>query len=335
MKLRNVVKHCGNFSPQMLSGMIGYGREADGDQENGYVSKEGDIQLGGFLYRQAVQRAANLGSKFHALDPRAQEKLACGLAREHFNQFGSAGQEHYKHWLIRVKVFADKRGIELPDELPGESNHVYSRRVRKWISARSEKWPERRDAAGMHIVFSPDPKVWESFRAAGLDDRLVLRSILTQTMKEFSDWRRKEHGKNSSLGWVAGTHVIAKGAEKHPHIHLVILKRDEFGNEVDLSTSTLKGKAATTNSPDPLRELKRLFAKNVFKELEKVIPKEVGQSKPWQTFPRLKRFSKALRTIHRITQISSSPRSYQVGPLMRAIAMTSARLQSELTAERD
>jgi len=76
------------------------------------------------------------------------------------------------------------------------------------------------------------------------------------------------------LGWMAGSHVQASGADRHPHIHLVVLKRDADGKEVDWSVSSIKGRKGRETEPDPLKEIKRLFKKNVEKEYQKVKDRE-------------------------------------------------------------
>ncbi|MCC7518286.1 MAG: hypothetical protein IT578_03775 [Verrucomicrobiae bacterium] len=279
--MNHIVEHCGNFSPEVLQGLIGYGREQDkgrGRQNarndlphgDGYASKEADLVLGGFLQRKAAQRAAAAGRGLAELPLPERERLACQLAREHLASHGPAGHEHYQHWITRVRAYARQRQIALPSQTHRETDYQYARRLRKWTKERDESWPELRRAAGIHLVFSPDPRIWPSLRAAGRDERFCLRTILAQTMKEFSDWRRKQLGPGHTLGWVAGTHVVANGADRHPHIHVVMLKRDEAGREVNCSVANLKGHQGR-DAPDPVRELKRLFAKSVERELERTL----------------------------------------------------------------
>jgi len=139
--------------------------------------------------------------------------------------------------MVRARAFARRHAIELPARESGERGHEYFRKVRRWIKERSEnhpsqgdaslKWPELKRAAGTHLVLSPDPKIWQAIRATGLDERLFLKTVATQTMKDFSDWRRNLVGTGHVLGWVAGTHVRDNGADRHPHIHLVVMKRDD------------------------------------------------------------------------------------------------------------
>lgn len=277
--MNHIVEHCGNFSPEVLQGLIGYGREQDKGRErqntghdiphgDGYASKEADLVLGGFLQRQAAQRAARSGRSLADLPLPDRERLACQLAREHLASHGPAGHEHYQHWMKRVRAFARHRQIALPPQAHRETDYEYARRLRPWAKELGESWPELQRAAGIHLVFSPDPRIWPSLRAAGRDERFCLRTVLAQTMKEFSDWRRKQLGPGHTLGWVAGTHVAVNGADRHPHIHVVMLKRDEAGREVNCSVANLKGHQGR-DAPDPVRELKRLFAKSVERELER------------------------------------------------------------------
>lgn len=286
--MNHIVEHCGNFSPEVLQGLIGYGREQDKDRRrrnagndlphgDGYASKEADLILGGFLQRQAAQRVARSGQSLADLALPDRERLACQLAREHLASHGPAGHEHYQHWMKRVRAFARHRQITLPPQAHRETDYGYARRLRPWVKERGESWPELQRAAGIHLVFSPDPRIWPALRAAGRDERFCLRTVLAQTMKEFSDWRRKQLGPRHTLGWVAGTHVVANGADRHPHIHVVMLKRDEAGREVNCSVANLKGHQGR-NAPDPVRELKRVFAKSVERELERTL----GPSAVWE-----------------------------------------------------
>jgi len=282
--MKQIIEHCGNFSGDVLEGLIGYGREVDrgrgkknaGDTlpaGDGYATKESDICLGGFIRRQAAQRVAAMGGTYENLDVQEKERLATEIAWEHLAQFGSASREHYGHWMKRARGFAGHRCIALPAQGTRETDHQYFRRLRTWASQGHEKWPQLRPAAGVHLVFSPDPKIWPSLCAAGVDERIFLRSVVSRTMKEFSDWRRKELGPGHLLGWVAGTHVEANGANRHPHLHLVVLKRDEAGREVDLSVTSLKGHHGK-DDPDPLQELKRLFEKSIERELGRFVSRE-------------------------------------------------------------
>jgi hypothetical protein len=291
--MKPVVKNLGNFSAEVAKGLIGYSREKEGGKmvgildlpkENlnlppgdGYATKEGDILLGGFIQRRVAQEAARRNQRLVELDIQAKEDLAHQIWKEHIRQFGDVGNENYRHWLVRVRSFATKRSIQLPPKNSNETEHNYFYRLRKWIAERPDKWPKFQKAVGTHLVFSPDPKIWPSLRAAGADERHFLRCTLTQTFKDFSDWRRKLVGTDHSLGWVAGTHVHANGADRHPHIHVIILKRDEAGKEVDWSVSELKGRKGD-HDPDPLKEIKRLFAKNVQKQLELILGKEAVAS---------------------------------------------------------
>ena len=279
--MNHILEHCGNFSSEVLTGLIGYGREQKKEHGrhdaghhlpsgDGYASKEADLILGGFLQRQAAQHAARSGRALADLSLPNRERLACQLARDHLASRGTAGHEHYRHWMTRMRAFAKHRQIALPPQTHRETDYQYARRVREWSKERREAWPELRRAAGIHLVFSPDPRIWPFLRAAGRDERFCLRTMLAATMKEFSDWRRKQLGLGHTLGWVAGTHVVANGADRHPHIHVVILKRDEAGREVNCSVANLKG-CQGRDAPDPVRELKRVFAKSVERELERAL----------------------------------------------------------------
>jgi hypothetical protein len=287
--MNHVIEHCGNFSADVLEGLIGYGREKDKgpDKKNanpslpegdGYATKEGDILLGGFLRILASKKASEEGERLSELGTREKERLALHVARRHLDQFGAVNTEHYQHWMKRVRAFAKHQRISLPERNKRESDHRYFQKVRKWVKDQPGSWPELKKAAGTHLVFSPDPKIWQNLRARGMDERDTLKTILSRTMKDFSDFRRKEHGIDHTLGWVAGTHVHANGADRHPHIHLVVLKRDESGKEVDWSVSNLKGRAGKSD-PDPLKELKRLFEKNVEKEIART-PEVAREPRP-------------------------------------------------------
>jgi hypothetical protein len=253
-----IVKNLGNFSAEVAKGLIGYSREKEGmkmvgmidlPKENvnlpagdGYATKEGDILLGGFIQRRAAQEASQNNKRLVELNVQAKEEIAYRIWRDHLREHGEVGNENYRRWLVRIRSYSTRRSIQLPPKNSNESEHDYFYRLRKWTSQRPEKWPELKKAAGTHLLFSPDPKVWPSLRATGGDERHFLRSVLTQTMKDFSDWRRKQIGTGHSLGWVAGTHVLANGADRHPHIHVAILKRDEAGKEVDWSVSEVRGR---------------------------------------------------------------------------------------------
>ncbi len=282
--MNHIIEHCGNFSPQVLEGLIGYGRELDKgrgrinasndlSKGDGYATKEADIQLGGFIQRRAAQVAHQNGKQLAKLNLQEKQRLAFRISKEHLIEHSTVGKEHYRRWMVRAQSFARHQQIQLPEQKSHERNHQYFRRVRQWVKTRAEKWPELRPGAGTHLVLSPDPVIWKPLRAIGIDERSYLRLILSNTMREFSDWRRKEVGVEHSLGWVAGTHVEANGADRHPHLHLVVLKRDEVGQEVDWSVSALKG-CPSRNSPDPLLEIKRLFSKNVERQLERTLGKE-------------------------------------------------------------
>jgi len=223
--------------------------------------------------------------------------------------------------------------------------------LRPWVKERGEAWPELRRAAGIHLGFSPDPRIWPALRAAGRDERYCLRTILAQTMKEFSDWRRQQLGPGHSLGWVAGTHVVANGADRHPHIHLVILKRDEAGREVNCSVANLKGHLGR-DAPDPVRELKRLFGKSVERELERALgpsavrelekmpsakpppPLPSVQREKGRVDPRLRHLARGLRAVLAATR-SNYGRSYaqwnptvELGSTIRLAALVSKTMAS-------
>jgi hypothetical protein len=278
------VLNCGNFSKKALGGIIGYGREKQQGRgklnaseesffSDGYATKEGDILVGGFLRIQAPQRARIGGKSFTSLSVAEQESLTLELSREHLQKFGTASHENYEHWLLRARLFARSHSIELPNQFHKERDYAYFRRLRKWVAGRKESWPTLDPAAGTHLVFSPEPRMWDILRAQGADERIILRQIIHATMKEFGDWRRELNGPGHSLGWVAGTHVVANGADRHPHIHLVVLKRDQAGKEVDWSVTSLKGMSPGKPDNDPLSEIKRLFSKHVEKEFQKYTSK--------------------------------------------------------------
>ncbi len=271
-----IVKNCGNFASAILPTMIAYGREigrgrgkahasSDLPEGDGYATKEADIQLGGFLFVQAAQEAARQGRHLSQFTVVEKQALALRLSQEHINKHGSAGMESYTKWMKRTEAYAKHHRISLPPKKGRESNHAYFHRLRRWTAHRSGRWPKLREAVGTHLVFSPEPKLWEALRKAGVNERSFLKTVLVKTMKEFGDWRRQIHGVGHTLGWVAGTHVRMDGADKHPHIHVVVLKRDEAGKRVDWSVSSLKGHRERAHEPDPLRVIKRLFEKNVAK----------------------------------------------------------------------
>lgn len=344
--MKHIVKHLGNFCEEVTPGLIGYGVEKEkgrGRAESssslpsgdGYATKEGDIMPGGFLFARAYGLAVKEGAHFSTLPFEDKKRLTLRAAQDHIGQVGTANREHYRHWLVRVRSFADRKRIKLPGQIPQESDHSYSRRIQAWTKSRPEKWPELRPAAGTHLIFSPDPKMWKAFRAKGLDERTVLRSILSRTMKDFADWRRNLYGPGHSIGWTAGTHVLADGAERHPHIHLIVLKRDESGKEVDWSVSSLRGRTGR-NDPDPLLELKRLFTKNVEKEFNLHLKRDVSprpRSFPQTSASSLRRgvisgirsfrrgFNSALRASSTV-RASSAPlyRRGELGMVIRMIA---------------
>ena len=280
-----VLKNCGNFSIEVLPGMVAYSQEKDVErrgrveasdflpESDGYASKEGDLVLGGFLQSQAAVRASTRGQRLADMDLKERQKLALELSLEHIEEHGGAGLEYYKHWLKRVESYAKHHSIALPAKAH-ENDFEYSRRLRRWCNERKENWPDPREAVGTHLMLSPDPKTWSAIRESGGDERTFLHAVLSKTMKDMADWRRKIHGHGRSLGWMAGSHVQASGADRHPHIHLVVLKRDADGKEVDWSGSSIKGRKGRETEPDPLKEIKRLFKKNVEKEYQKVKDRE-------------------------------------------------------------
>ena len=333
--MNHLVKNLGNFSAEVAEGLIGYGREsgrgrgrfeADGlgnnlPESDGYASREGDILLGGFIQRRAAQLAARDGQSLATRDVDAKERLAFRVTKDHLDRHGPASHEHYRHWMIRVRRFAERRNNRLPSQTEQETPHAYSRRVREWTRTRPEKWPTLCAAAGTHLVFSPDPAIWNAVRAKGADEREVLRHVLAATLKEFSDWRREQHGPGHALGWVAGTHVHADGADRHPHIHLVVLKRDESGREVDWSVSRLKGHAGR-EEPDPLQTIKRFFAKHVEKELQRHLDpavsrlpsREVQRAASERGTPDLHRLSGVLRAAARALHHHSEHHFFPILP---------------------
>jgi hypothetical protein len=356
MSLKHVIKHSGNFCEEVAKGLIGYGREIEkgrGRQDasnslpasDGYAAREADITLGGFLRIRVAQQAAAQGTHLSALSVQEKQNLAFHVMQDHLREHGTVNCEHYRHWLIRIKTFAKCRRMALPPQDKGESNHAYYRRLRAWIRNQPGAWPELRPAAGTHLILSPDPQIWPALRAKGMDERHVLNNILGRTLQEFADWRRKQFGPGHSIGWVAGTHVRADGADRHPHIHLVVIKRDEAGHEVDWSVSCLKGHRGRSSQPDPMRELKRLFAKHIQKEQERLLGKKTA-IQPRREHPRapesdlehrlargLRRMIRAFRAIARLTQ----PRrrhhltvghSSGWGTLLRAIAITQVRVSN-------
>lgn len=283
--MNQVIKNCGNFSAEILPGMIRYPQETgkghgkgDANEDmphgDGYATKEGDIQLGGFIHTRAAQEAARQGERLFTMSLEDKQKIALKVCQDHIAQHGEIGPEYFRRWMRRTRGFAGHHKIQLPPKNDREGDYDYFRRLRRWTMARNESWPELRKAVGTHLVFSPDPKMWEAVRDAGMDERHFLQSILLGTMKDFADWRRKIHGPGHSLGWVGGTHVERDGADRHPHIHVVVLKRDEAGHEVDWSVSALKGRKGRESEPDPLLTVKQLFKKNVEKELGRWFSKE-------------------------------------------------------------
>lgn len=313
--IHQILKNCGNFSVEVLPGMIAYGRETEkgrghieasvqSSNADGYVTQESDIQLGGFIQRRYAQEAVASGQHLAAMSVEEKQKLALKTCNAHLTQYGSAGPESFKHWMKRVQGFARHHGIVLPPKGDRETEYDYSRRMRRWICTRPEKWPELRPAVATHLVFSPEPKLWESLRTRGVDERYFLRTVLVQTMKEFSDWRRQLYGQGHSLGWVAGTHVKKDGSNHHPHIHVVVLKRDEAGREVDWSVSSLKGRRGREHEPDPLNAIKRLWKKNVEKAYERSTGQQISptscfqqQQHPIRLTPKLREFSRGLRAV--------------------------------------
>ncbi len=259
--------------------MIAYGREGGSSNalEDGYATKEADCQLGGFVFRQAALRTARKGKPLSQLSTQARETLALQIWNAHVKTYGTANTESYRHWLKRCKVYATHHKIALPAQSAWETDHAYYRRLKGWTDRHRASWPKLNPAVGTHLLFSPHPQVAQKLRLVGHDERAFLRSVMAETMKDFGDWRRKHLGQGHSLGWVAGSHIKEEGADGHPHMHLVVLKRDESGHEVDWSVSRLKGCKASVKSPDPIRAIKRLFAKNIQQTLERAVGKELAQ----------------------------------------------------------
>lgn len=337
MSFNYIVENCGNFSAKVLPGMIAYGRETtkedrsqtpnpDLPKGDGYATKEHDIQLGGFLYRQCAKEAMEQGKHLSELSVEETQSIALKISRRHIEQHGEVGLENYRHWMKRVSSYAKHRGIELPSKEPNETNYHYSQRLRRWTERRPEKWPKMQKAVGTHLVFSPDPKIWAELRAKGLDEREFLKEVLSGTMKELQDWRRKELGPGHSLGWVAGTHVSQNGADRHPHIHVVVLKRDESGKETDWSVSALKGRTGRGQEPDPLMKAKKLFQKNTEKAYEKYVGRapgvekepEVEKVKARAQLPSVKKLRKLTATL--FPNPYSRPKS-DLGALIRILRM--------------
>ena len=224
--MKHVIKHVGNFCTEVAKGLIGYGREIEKGRSHinasyslpasdGYATRESDITLGGFLRIRAAQMATQKGTHLSALNVQEKQNLAFCVVQDHLRKYGTVNREHYKHWLVRVKRFAQLRNIILPSQNSYETNHNYFRRLRAWVRQQPISFPELRPAAGTHLILSPDPEIWTAFREKGMDERLVLNNILGRTLKEFSDWRRKQFGPGHSIGWVAGTHVCEDGADRH------------------------------------------------------------------------------------------------------------------------
>lgn len=326
--MNQVLKNCGNFSAEILPGMIRYpqetrkehskdGTNTDQPHGNGYATKEGDIQLGGFIQRRAAQAAALQGDRLFTMSLQDKQKIALKICQAHMAEHGPIGPEYFRRWMQRTRGFAGHHKIGLLPKGEREGDYDYFRRLRRWTMERSESWPELRKAVGTHLVFSPDPVMWVAVRDNGLDERLFLQSILSHTMKDFSDWRRQLYGPGRSLGWVSGTHVVKDGADRHPHVHLVVLKRDESGHEVDWSVSALKGRKGRESEPDPLQEVKRLFKKNVEKELSRSLGKEQAAS---LLNPELKKESSFFSQAHPKAIQNLSPRFLQFARKMRSVA---------------
>lgn len=332
-----IVENCGNFSARVLAGMIAYGREAakedreqipnpDLPKSDGYATKEHDIQLGGFLYRQCAKEAVEQGKHLSDLTVEETQSIALKMCRQHIEKHGEVGSENYKHWMKRVSSYAKHQRVELPPKEPNETNYHYSQRLRKWTEKRPENWPKLQKAVGTHLVFSPDPKIWEELRARGLDEREFLKEVLNGTMKDLQDWRRKELGPGHSLGWVAGTHVSQNGADRHPHIHVVVLKRDESGRETDWSVSALKGRAGRRQEPDPLTKAKKLFQMNTEKTYERYVGRapgvekepEIEKAKTRAQLPSVKKFRKLASTL--FPNRYARPKS-DLGALIRLMRM--------------
>jgi len=200
--MNQVIKNCGNFSAEILPGMIRYPQEtgkghgkADANEDmphgDGYATKEGDIQLGGFIHRRAAQEAALQGERLHTMSLEGKQKIALKVCQNHIAQHGEIGPEYFRRWMQRTRGYAGHHKIQLPPKNDREGDYDYFRRLRRWTLSRNENWPALRKAVGTHLVFSPDPKMWETVRDAGMDERHFPQSILLRTMKDFSDWRRQ------------------------------------------------------------------------------------------------------------------------------------------------
>ncbi len=360
--MNQVIKNCGNFSAEILPGMIRYPQETDrGHGEahatpalphgDGYATKEGDIQLGGFIHIRAAQEAALQGERLFSMSLEDKQKLALKICQGHMAQHGEIGPEYFRRWMQRTRGFAGHRKIQLPPKSDREGDYDYFRRLRRWTMERNESWPELRKAVGTHLVFSPDPKMWAAVRGTGMDERHFLQSILLRTMKDFADWRRQIHGPGHSLGWVGGTHVQKDGADCHPHIHVVVLKRDEAGHEVDWSVSALKGRKGRENEPDPLQTVKRLFKKNVEKELSRWLGKEqvaallnpdlereppafsrAPHSAIQNPSPRLRRLARGMRAaayaMRSIYGFSATSHQSELGAMLRIVAAIQRQSQA-------
>lgn len=303
--MQQIFKNCGNFSVEVLPGMIRYPQESEKgsgkwddapafqSQADGYVTQEGDMILGGFLHAQCAQAAVKQGRHFFGMSLPEKQQLVTELCQAHIRRHRSSGHEHYKHWLGRMEAFARHQNLMLLSRKAGESGHNYFRRLRQWTEENpSIKWPELREAVGTHLVLSPEPKLWKSLRSAGMHDRKFLHDVLQKTMKEFSDWRRHLHGPGRTLGWIAGTHVDANGADKHPHLHLIVLKRDASGKSVDWSVSSLRNRRGREAEPDPVQTFKRLFKKHVEREYARALEKSPFQAHAPRREPQNGRFQR-------------------------------------------
>jgi hypothetical protein len=312
-----IIQNIGNFSEEVLPGMIAYGREQekgrgklgasndlpDGD---GYATREADIQLGGFLYVQAAKAASEQGKSFSQASVHDKQSIALKLCQEHIARFGSSNLESHKKWLKRVQAYARHHHRQLPAKGNRETTYDYARRLQKWTQQQPGTWPRRRPAVGTHLILSPEPRYWKELRAAGVDERQFLHAVLSQTMKDFADWRRQQYGHGRTLGWVAGTHVHLNGSDRHPHIHLVVLKRDQQGKDVDWSVNTLKGRSGHRQNPDPLRAIKHFFERRVEKTYTR------------HTQPRLA-FSPETKLHERSPATRSHPRLLQLGRQFRIV----------------
>lgn len=347
--MQQIIKNCGNFSAEVLPGMVNYSEESDKGRgrknaqpalepvADGYATQEGDIVLGGFIHAQCAQEASAQGRNLFRMSLQEKQRLALEFCKKHIHRHGAAGHEHYQHWLQRVETFAKHRHLALPGRNAGESGHDYFRRLRRWtVEQTATPWPGLRRAVGTHLMLSPEPALWKELRGFGMDERSFLHTVLRQTMKEFTDWRRETYGNGRTLGWIAGTHVKLNGANRHPHVHLVVLKRDLMGKEVDWSVSALRQRKGREHEPDPVHTLKRLFQKHVEKEFAKAMERNLSHAQErTPTGWRFERFKRVLRAAKNTLKIFY-PRSFggrESGELGAMLRLMSELRQAQVVAK--